>query len=231
MLADLYSPALRARVFAIYNCGVYIGGGLGYICGALNTAVGWRWTLFAIAAPGVPLSACILWRVREPGRGASETSSHDSTTTTTPLYTTEQHVADYSVRQSLVMLCNAPFALLCLASSVRMFSGYALGSWMASFYERHYSLDSSQYGLPVGVIVMLGGCSGSLLGGWASDRLMRASPAAKAYVVAASQLLSAPCIAGVLMAPSPTVSYVLLFVAYGLPVIALSHVATHKTLQ
>lgn len=37
---------------------------------------------------------------------------------------------------------------------------------------------------------------------------------AKAYVIAFSQVLAVPCIIGVLLAPSPHVSYGLLFLAY-----------------
>ena len=37
---------------------------------------------------------------------------------------------------------------------------------------------------------------------------------AKAYVIAVSQILAVPCIVGVLLAPSPTISYGLLFLAY-----------------
>jgi len=37
---------------------------------------------------------------------------------------------------------------------------------------------------------------------------------AKAYVIAVSQVLAAPCIIGVLLAPTPQVSYGLLFLAY-----------------
>jgi hypothetical protein len=36
----------------------------------------------------------------------------------------------------------------------------------------------------------------------------------KAFVIAVSQVLAAPCIAGVLLAPSPHASYGLLFLAY-----------------
>ena len=44
--------------------------------------------------------------------------------------------------------------------------------------------------------------------------LMSSTDAAKAYVIAISQMISAPCIAGVLIASTPTTSFVLLFFAY-----------------
>ncbi len=36
----------------------------------------------------------------------------------------------------------------------------------------------------------------------------------KAFVIAGAQLLAAPCIVGVLLAPTPTMSYGFLFLAY-----------------
>ena len=131
------------------------------------------------------------------------------------MYSADDHVAVYSTRTALGMLfTNRTFVLMCIASSVRMLSGYALGGWMATFYQRQYSLDSSQYGTALGLIVMVGGVAGCSIGGYLSDALMHRSAAAKAYVITASQLLSAPFIAGVFLAPTSTISFVLLFFAY-----------------
>ena len=72
MLADYYSPKLRATVIAIYSGGVYIGGGIGLFLGgaileAWQTAYpnisdapfslkGWQVAFFIVGLPGLLLS-------------------------------------------------------------------------------------------------------------------------------------------------------------------------------
>ena len=100
----------------------------------------------------------LLLFVYEPQRGQSEPMN------SRPAFSAQQHTTMYSLKQSFFLLLNRPYLLLCIASAVRMFSGYALGAWLATFYERHFDLDSAEYGVKVGLIVIFGGCSGSLIG-------------------------------------------------------------------
>ena len=79
---------------------------------------------------------------------------------------------------------------------------------------RVYGMDSQDYGLYLGLIVLFGGGLGSIIGGLLSDKLMHYSPAAKVYVIAVSQILAAPCIFAVLWVSSYTTSFGLLFLAY-----------------
>ena len=208
MLGDLFVPERRAMALSAYNYGVYVGGGIGYLEGIVNDAVGWRWAFVSLGLPGFLLAVIIITTIREPRRGQTE---HVASS----MYTADDHVAVYGTKAALGMLfSNRTFVLMCIASSIRMLSGYALGGWMATFYQRQYSLDSSQYGTALGLIVMVGGVAGCSIGGYLSDALMHTSPAAKVYVITVSQLLSAPLIAGVFLAPTPAASYTLLFFAY-----------------
>ena len=87
MLADYYSPKLRATVIAIYSGGVYIGGGIGLflggaILGAWQSAYpnvsdapfnlkGWQVAFFIVGLPGL-LLAILVRSLKEPSRGISE---------------------------------------------------------------------------------------------------------------------------------------------------------------
>ena len=87
MLADYYSPKLRATVIAIYSGGVYIGGGIGLFLGgaileAWQTAYpnvsdapyglkGWQVAFFIVGLPGL-LMAILVRTLKEPKRGISE---------------------------------------------------------------------------------------------------------------------------------------------------------------
>ncbi len=85
MLADYYSPRVRATVIAIYSSGVYIGGGVGLFLGGWildvwNTAYpaaapfglkGWQVAFMVVGLPGI-LLAGLVWTLKEPRRGMSE---------------------------------------------------------------------------------------------------------------------------------------------------------------
>jgi MFS family permease len=146
--------------------------------------------------------------VNEPKRAHAE-RTHGSN------FSEQEHKQLYSIKQAMKLLFfNRPYVVLCLASSVRMLSGYALGGWLSTYYERQFDLTSGQFGLPVGLIVIFGGVVGCMLGGLLSDALMTSTPAAKAYVIAATQIVAAPFIVAVFVASTPGQSYALLFFAY-----------------
>jgi len=87
MLADYYSPTVRATVIAIYSSGVYIGGGVGLMLGGLILGTwessypdpasaplglkGWQAAFLAVGIPGI-LMALWVRTLREPVRGISE---------------------------------------------------------------------------------------------------------------------------------------------------------------
>jgi MFS family permease len=85
LLADLYPPARRATVLAIYSSGIYLGAGLslmigGQIVGRWDAAFpdgaplglrGWQVAFFAVGLPGLAL-ALVVRMLAEPVRGGME---------------------------------------------------------------------------------------------------------------------------------------------------------------
>jgi MFS family permease len=86
LLSDLYPPARRATVLALYSSGIYLGAGLslmigGQIVGRWDAAFaegsapfglrGWQAAFFAVGLPGL-LLALVVARLREPVRGAMD---------------------------------------------------------------------------------------------------------------------------------------------------------------
>ena len=68
----------------------------------------------------------------------------------------------------MYLVKNPPFWLLLVAGSVRNIPGYALGAWLPTFFKRNYG--ASDYGIPVGLVIIFGGGLGCFLGGFISDR-------------------------------------------------------------
>ena len=87
LLADYFSPKVRATVISIYASGLYIGSGIGIFIGGLivdnwNNAYpviseapfglkGWQVAFMAVGLPGM-LLALLTWQIKEPPRGLSE---------------------------------------------------------------------------------------------------------------------------------------------------------------
>jgi len=59
-------------------------------------------------------------------------------------------------------------SMLLVAGAIRNIPGYALGAWLPTFFKRNYGV--SDYGIPVGLVILFGGGLGSFLGGFISDR-------------------------------------------------------------
>ncbi|CAI8021136.1 Protein spinster [Geodia barretti] len=201
LLADFFPSQHRAFALSVYHYGVYLGGGLGWMMGAVSHPLNWRWTFHILGIAGlvmVPLAVLSMW---EP---ASVKASREAR---------RRGKTSYSIREVLVyLLKNPPFLLLLVAASVRNIPGYALGAWLPTFFKRNYG--ASDYGIPVGLAIIFGGGLGSFLGGFVSDRLSSRWRGSKPFVIAGSQLVAAPCIIAVLLAPTARESYGLLFLAY-----------------
>ena len=74
LLADFFPPNHRAVALSVYHFGVYLGGSIGYLCGAINSALDWRWTFRILGITGlaaVPVALATAWEpksVREKRR-------------------------------------------------------------------------------------------------------------------------------------------------------------------
>lgn len=203
LIADMFPPQHRAFALSFYHYGVYLGGGLGWMIGAINDVLSWRWTFHILGIAGlclVPLAALALWEPKEVKKKRKAR---------------RKGKASYSIKEVVVCLASMPsFWLLLAAGSIRNIPGYAIGAWLPTFYALEHDVRPSSYGVRVGLVIVFGGGLGSFLGGFLADRLSSRWKHGKAFVIAVSQLLAAPSIAAVLLVPSVEASYWLLFVAY-----------------
>lgn len=82
------------------------------------------------------------------------------------------HYYCYPLQQEVILflLKCPPYWVLLIAGSIRNIPGYALGSWLPTFFKRQYGVDSNHFAIPVGLVVLFGGGAGSFVGGFLSDR-------------------------------------------------------------
>lgn len=161
MLADLYSRERRASAVAVLYAGVPLGMAGGFMGGAMLAAHhGWRAGFMAAAVMGAALSVLLILLVREPRRGASDGQAQASALPPPRLTVTLRFMRS---QRSLVHLFAAS-VLVTISSSAVM-------SWIGSLLIRSHGLALPSVGLLTAVCMGGFGALGTLLFGWASDRL------------------------------------------------------------
>lgn len=172
LLADYYPPERRGRVYGVHRVTPVVGAAVGLGVGAaLGAAFGWRTAVVVLAVPGL-LTALLVWRLREPPRGASELIA-------------AAVAPALPVRQALRAVVSIPsLRALILATALTSGTLSAVAFWGVVFFQRAAGLSLAEAGAVAGVPVLFGALVGSLAGGWLVDRL-RARVAGAALLVAA----------------------------------------------
>ena len=135
----------------------------------------------------------------------------------------ERTVIGRNPRYALAMFAERGLRLTNFGYFGHMWELYALWIWLSMFILAGRQERGDEAGTPAGVITFsaigVAGVAGSLLGGWASDRLGRRPAAVTALMISA-----ACCIASPFFFAAPTVVLVLFLIVWGAAVIADSGV-------
>lgn len=158
ILADLFPPSRRGRVFAIFAFQLPVGAAIGALVGGWGREfLGWRGALLLVGIPGLILAALVWRTLREPTRG---------------------YWQDQSAAASATLAETLRF-MLSLPSFRHIVMGYSIWVCVASaqgfdpvYLERSFGLSPSQIGSLIGAAGLLA-MAGYYLGGWLSDRLSR----------------------------------------------------------
>lgn len=188
MLADSFPRSQRGRVFAFFNAATPIGAAAGYILGGLvDHHFGWRAAFFVAGFPGL-LLAVLMWRLRDPPRGAM-----DREETSAASETSGAGAASGSLGAAYGELArNRPFRLIVLGYAAYTFALGALAYWTPAFLERERGMAASQATIQFGIIVVVTGFVGTFIGGWLGDMLLRRWSQAYLWVSGVATLVAAP---------------------------------------
>jgi MFS family permease len=173
-IGDLFPPERRARPLALFMLGVPIGGALSFFfSGPIALKFGWRMAMIAAALPALLLVPAVLL-IREPERGASET-------TATP------------AGSAWKLLTIPTFWWIVLSGILVNFSLYAVGTFLPAFLGRIHHLNVARAGIFTGVVYAVGGILGGVLGGTWGDRVMaRGRTDGRMLIAAAGALAAVP---------------------------------------
>ena len=213
IIADYIAPSRRGRALGAYYVSLAIGSGAslflgGLILGALppqGLMIGgtqlapWQLSFIAAGAPGVLLALLVLL-VREPVRreveGVPAASIGDF------LRYLRAHASTFS------RLLTYPAVIAAI--------GYGMLAWAPALFQRKYGLPITRVGVTLGLLVAIGGLSGTLLSGFLSDRWAAAGkPAARFRVTLVAWAIVLPTAVAWPLMPNATLAFILLTFTVG----------------
>ena len=198
LLSDLFPPRMRATVQSIYSSGIAIGGGLAFFLGGwIGQTHGWRPAFFAIGFPGL-LLAILVFALREPLRGRTET-------------TPATRSSDWRL-----LFRSVPLRYLFLGYAFFSIASNNLGIWGTTFFVRVHHMSLLVIGAAAGILSIVVGVPVTILGGYFSDRFSRAFPGGRMAFTACAALVSIPLWIGLLFANRIPTLIAINVVLYGL---------------
>jgi len=195
-LGDLFPPAKRSRVLALFMLGVPVGGALGYFfSGPLAEAYGWRAAMVFAAVPALLLVPALL-TLQEPLRGASEL-----------------HPAPLS-RASMWNVLRIPTLWWIIASGALLnFNAYAFATFLPAFLSRVHGLSLARSGVATGIVYLAGGVSGGTIAGYLGDSIVHRRKDGRLLYAAVLALLAIPFACAGILRPAGSLYLAMAFLA------------------
>lgn len=198
MIADLFPPGKRASAMSIYQLGVPIGSVVGLVVGGwVNEIWGWRAAFMSVGLPGLAIALILKLRVKDPPRGASEAGN------------TEQLNAGFAESFALIWKIRS-FRHITAGMSMAALGAYGVMTWFPAFLMRTYGIGSGEAASWLGPLGLLGGVAGTLLGGFATDRLSVRDRRWYAWFPAIALVAGLPAFAWICLTDSFTIVIALL---------------------
>jgi MFS family permease len=202
LIADYFPINKRATALAVYSSGVFVGSAIAYLGGGfLREHFDWRTAFIILGAPGLLVALLLRFTVKEPPRGLSEHRSNESGTST--------------FKETLKFLLSSP-SWVCLMAGASCLSiiGYGIMMWGYEFYGRIHGMPPMVVGQWMALIIGIGGCAGTLLGGVLADRLAVSKPSHVIRIPGLLTLAGMPFGVAALLVDSSALSLIFLFPFY-----------------
>jgi predicted MFS family arabinose efflux permease len=160
MISDLYGREDRATAMGVLSIGANLGVMTAFAGGGLIAAGwGWRAAFLIFSAAGIPLALFVRFFVGEPAR------THAPSIMPSPyasLGAAVRHVVKTPALRRL--MTAAPIGALV---------SYAFLAWFPAYLIRTFGGTTATVGPTLSVVIGIGGCLGTVVGGFAADRLGR----------------------------------------------------------
>jgi len=189
MISDLYPRENRATAMGILSIGANLGVMTAFMAGGLIGAHwGWRAAFLIFSGVGVLLAIFVRLFMPEPARGGGKSRVHSPAA---------------SLLSAFALLWRTPaLRNLVIAAPLAAMVSYAFLAWLPSYLIRTFGGTPATVGPLLSVVVGVGGCLGTLIGGIAADRLGLHDTRWHVWVSTIALLVAAPTFVAALFAPS-----------------------------
>lgn len=197
IIADYFPAKRRAFALSVYSLGIPLGSAAGVLAGGYIAAmVDWRAAFFAVGLAGIVIAPLFKLTVKDVARPA-EAMAQDA-----------PRFADIAAA-----LARKPsFWLLSFGAATSSMLGYGLAFWLPSLLMRSFGLDLVGVSHFIGGLLMLGGVTGMLAGGWLGDRLGAGDRAMFAWLPAGAFAIGVPLFAAGIYSSDPKVAFMLFLI-------------------
>ena len=200
MISDYFPANIRATALGIYSLGIPFGIMFGLFAGGwINEYFGWRIAFFVVGVPGILLAIIFRLTVQEPKRGQAEGRAD----------TKDQ---PNIIETAKFLWSKKSFRHLAFGASLAAFVGYGAITWLPSFFQRSYGMQTGDVGWYLGLILGIPGGLGIFLGGYLSDYFGSKDVRWCLWIVALAMLITTPLYYMVYLSPTSNTSFLWLIV-------------------
>jgi MFS family permease len=184
LIADYFPPHRRATALGVFQAAIPMGFALGFVIGGvLAHFFGWRVAFMIVGVPGL-LTAVLVWRLREPRRGATDEPAPREEDARDESVLEEMVEAPAQVSRALAEDGSNDSTLKTVARILGSrdwlisTAGYtaltaalgAFATWATVVLVRDKGMNETSAAVTLGVVTLLAGATGTFGGGWIADR-------------------------------------------------------------
>src|ERR1051325_8361582 len=216
LIADYFPPHRLATALGVFQAAIPMGFALGFVIGGvLAHFFGWRVAFMIVGVPGL-LTAVLVWRLREPRRGATEEPPHAreegslEEMAEAPAAASEGFADagsnELTLTGGLARIISSRDWLISTAGYTALTAALgAFATWATVVLVRDKGMNETSAAVTLGVVTLLAGATGTFGGGWVADRFAALRHNAYFLVCAVGTLLGVFPTLFVLTADSPYV--------------------------
>lgn len=191
IISDLYAVEKRGKVLSWFYVAIPVGSALGFVLGgAMSAWLGWQWAFYSVVIPGLILGAICFW-MHEPKQGQSDDVD-------------DGHTHKSSLRDYAIFLKSPSYVLNTIGQTLMTFAIGGIAFWMPAYiHETRGVADLAQVNMIFGGILVVSGLTGTIIGGWAGDKLKARFSGSYFLVSGVAMIIAFPLLLSVVYVPFP----------------------------
>jgi MFS family permease len=187
MISDLFPQRQRGTAAGLYYLGVPLGaGGAFIVAGVLGPMIGWRNCFYLLGGIGIVL-ACVLYRVKDPLRGAMEPAIDENASKVK-----EPSGWRETLPEVLAVIKANPALAWTMLGAIFLHIPLGAGNFVMVWMERERGFELAEIQSLYGLIYIIFGTAGTFLGGFLSDWYQSRWKGGRIRFLAILMLLVAP---------------------------------------